>query len=71
MILAYYTSGLTDRSLFNFDNLYLYGGLFDVIAILLGHVLVMSCPATSMRSGICSAPSSAWAALPLPGPPRG
>jgi hypothetical protein len=39
MILAYYRSGLTDQSLFNFQNLYLYGGLFDVLALLLGHVL--------------------------------
>jgi hypothetical protein len=39
MIIAYYRSGLADRSLFNFDNLYLYGGLFDVLALLLGHVL--------------------------------
>jgi hypothetical protein len=39
MILAYYASGFTDRALFNFDNLYLYGGLFDATAILLGHVL--------------------------------
>lgn len=39
MILAYYRSGLTDRSLFDFQNLYLYGGLFDVLALLLGHLL--------------------------------
>ena len=35
MIVAYYTSGLSDRSLFEFKNLYLYGGLFDVVAVLL------------------------------------
>jgi hypothetical protein len=35
MIIAYYTSGFTDRSLFSFDNLYLYGGLFDLVVILL------------------------------------
>ena len=39
MILAYYASGLADRSLFAFQNLYLYGGLFDVVALLLGYVL--------------------------------
>lgn len=39
LIVAYYKSGFADRSLFNFDNLYLYGGLFDVTAVLLSHVL--------------------------------
>ncbi len=39
MILAYYTSGFSDTRLFEFRNLYLYGGLFDVIAILIGHVI--------------------------------
>ncbi len=35
MIIAWYTSGFTDRSLFTFENLYLYGGLFDVVANLI------------------------------------
>jgi hypothetical protein len=35
LILSYYQSGFTDRSLFHFENLYLYGGLFDVLARLL------------------------------------
>lgn len=39
MIVAYYTSGLYDRSLFEFKNLYLYGGLFDVVAVLLEKAL--------------------------------
>lgn len=39
MILAYYASGFTDTHLFEFRNLYLYGGLFDVLAILIGHVV--------------------------------
>ena len=39
MIIAYYTSGLSDRSLFEFENLYLYGGLFDVVAALLEKAL--------------------------------
>ena len=39
LIIAYYRSGFTDRSVFNFSNLYLYGGLFDIIAALLAHVL--------------------------------
>jgi hypothetical protein len=39
LIIAYYTSGLTDRSVFGFQNLYLYGGLFDIIAIALSHLV--------------------------------
>jgi hypothetical protein len=31
LIIAYYASGLTDRALFELSNLYLYGGLFDVL----------------------------------------
>src|ERR1700682_6104540 len=41
MILAYYASGFTDTSLFDFRNLYLYGGLFDVVAVLLGRLLAL------------------------------
>jgi hypothetical protein len=39
LIIAYYTSGLIDRSVFGFQNLYLYGGLFDIIAIALSHLV--------------------------------
>lgn len=39
LILAYYKSGFTDQSLFKFDNLYLYGGLFDIGLVLLGHII--------------------------------
>lgn len=39
LIIAYYRSGLVDRSVFSFENLYLYGGLFDVVAVLLGRLL--------------------------------
>ena len=39
LIVAYYTSGFTDRSVFSFQNLYLYGGLFDVTAIALGYLV--------------------------------
>jgi hypothetical protein len=39
LIVSYYTSGFTDRALFSFENLYLYGGLFDVVATLLGRLL--------------------------------
>ena len=33
LIVRYYTSGLADRAVFHFRNLYLYGGLFDVVAV--------------------------------------
>ena len=33
MIIAYYASGFADQALFHFRNLYLYGGLFDVVAV--------------------------------------
>ena len=39
LIVAYYQSGFADKSVFDFGNLYLYGGLFDIIAVLLAHVL--------------------------------
>jgi hypothetical protein len=39
LIIAYYRSGFAVRDLFTFENLYLYGGLFDVIAVALGHVI--------------------------------
>ncbi len=39
LIIAYYQSGFADRSVFDFQNLYLYGGLFDIIAVLLAHLL--------------------------------
>ena len=33
LILRYYASGLDDQALFHFKDLYLYGGLFDVLAV--------------------------------------
>jgi hypothetical protein len=39
LIIAYYTSGFRDQSVFGFQNLYLYGGLFDIIAVTLSHVV--------------------------------
>jgi hypothetical protein len=39
LIVRYYASGFTDRTLFSFDNLYLYGGLFDVAATLIAKLL--------------------------------
>jgi len=39
LILDYYKSGFTDRALFEFDNLYLYGGLFDIVAAALSPIV--------------------------------
>jgi hypothetical protein len=39
LIIAYYTSGFADQSVFKFQNLYLYGGLFDIIVVTLGHLI--------------------------------
>jgi hypothetical protein len=35
LIIAYYRSGFADNALFHYQNLYLYGGLFDILANLL------------------------------------
>ncbi|HXD46858.1 MAG TPA: glycosyltransferase family 39 protein [Pseudolabrys sp.] len=39
LIIAYFRSGFTDTSLFHYVNLYLYGGLFDVVATLFERAL--------------------------------
>jgi hypothetical protein len=39
LIVAYYGSSFADQGLFHFRNLYLYGGLFDVIAVGLEKIL--------------------------------
>lgn len=39
LIIAYYTSDFRDQSLFDFKNLYLYGGLFDVIVVTLSRLI--------------------------------
>ncbi|MBN8982290.1 MAG: glycosyltransferase family 39 protein [Rhizobiales bacterium] len=39
LIIAYYKSGFKDQAVFNFDNLYLYGGLFDIVAVSLSHLI--------------------------------
>ena len=41
LILAYHLSGFTDLSVFRYQNLYLYGGLFDLICVILGRVLTL------------------------------
>jgi hypothetical protein len=39
LIIAYYASDFKDLSVFSFQNLYLYGGLFDIVVVALSHVL--------------------------------
>ena len=39
LIIAYYTSGFRDQSVFSFENLFLYGGLFDIVAVALSHLV--------------------------------
>jgi hypothetical protein len=39
LIVRYYASGMTDQAVFHFRNLYLYGGLFDVVAVGLERLL--------------------------------
>jgi hypothetical protein len=39
LIIDYYRSGFTDQALFHFKNLYLYGGLFDVVVVFLQRLI--------------------------------
>ncbi len=39
LIIDYYESGFRDTALFNYKNLYLYGGLFDIVAVGLARLL--------------------------------
>ena len=39
LIVRYYASGFTDQAVFHFRNLYLYGGLFDLVAVGLQKIL--------------------------------
>lgn len=39
LIVAYYSSGFAERAVFDYKNLYLYGGLFDIAAVLLAKIL--------------------------------
>ncbi|HLZ02874.1 MAG TPA: hypothetical protein VKR55_12065 [Bradyrhizobium sp.] len=52
LIIAYYRSGFKVRDLFSFENLYLYGGLFDIIAVALAHVIPMD--AYELRHILCA-----------------
>ncbi|MCW5692805.1 MAG: glycosyltransferase family 39 protein [Pseudolabrys sp.] len=53
LIVAYYASGLKDQALFHFVNLYLYGGLFDSIAVLIQRALPMVDP-YAIRHLLCA-----------------
>ena len=53
LIIRYYSSGFSDRTLFGYDNLYLYGGLFDVAATLLAQRLPLDLYA--VRHLLCAA----------------
>jgi hypothetical protein len=73
LILDYYTSGLTDRSVFTYKNLYLYGGLFDITAVLLAHVIPAD--AFVIRHVLCAiigigGMAAAWAIARLIAGPR-
>ncbi|MBI1904971.1 MAG: glycosyltransferase family 39 protein [Rhodocyclales bacterium] len=42
LLLDFYTSGFTDHSAFQYKNLYLYGGMFDMIAAALERVIPLN-----------------------------
>lgn len=74
MIVAYYSSGFKDRSLFHFVNLYLYGGLFDVTAVLTQRLLPAIEPYT-IRHILCALTGvggivAVWASARLVAGPR-
>ena len=53
LIVAYYASGFTDQALFHYVNLYLYGGLFDILAVLIERLLPFFDP-YSVRHVLCA-----------------
>ncbi|WP_128089712.1 hypothetical protein [Bradyrhizobium viridifuturi] len=52
LIISYYQSAFKDRDVFAFENLYLYGGLFDIIAVGLAHVVPVE--AYELRHILCA-----------------
>jgi hypothetical protein len=52
LIIAYYRSGFAVRDLFSFENLYLYGGLFDIIAVALANIIPVD--AYELRHVLCA-----------------
>jgi hypothetical protein len=74
LIVSYYASGFTDRSLFHYVNLYLYGGLFDIVAVLSERALPMIEPYT-IRHLLCALTgiggiAAAWVSARLVAGPR-
>jgi hypothetical protein len=74
LILDYFRSGFTDRSLFHYVNLYLYGGLFDILANLL-EKLFPSADLYDVRHILCAligigGIGAAWATARLVSGPR-
>lgn len=73
LILAYYASGMTDRAVFGYKNLYLYGGLFDLSAVLLARILPVD--VFTIRHVLCAMTgigglAAAWATARLIAGPR-
>jgi hypothetical protein len=73
LIIAYYASGFTDTRVFTFGNLYLYGGLFDIFAVLLSRILPVD--PYVIRHLLCAligvgGIGAAWATARLIGGPR-
>jgi len=74
LIVAYYASGFTDQTLFHYVNLYLYGGLFDVVAVTVQRLLPFFDP-YSVRHVLCAVIGIAgigatWACARLVAGPR-
>jgi hypothetical protein len=74
LIVAYYASGFADQALFHFENLYLYGGLFDVLAVLAQHLIPFVDP-YDLRHVLCAligigGIGAAWATARLVAGPR-
>jgi hypothetical protein len=74
LIAAYYLSGFTDQALFHYVNLYLYGGLFDIVALTIERALPMIDPYI-IRHLICALTgiggiAAVWATARLVAGPR-
>jgi hypothetical protein len=73
LIVAYYASGFTDQALFHFRDLYLYGGLFDVVAVGLEKILPLDIYAVRhLLSGLIGVGGigAVWATARAIGGPR-
>jgi hypothetical protein len=75
LIVAYYASGFADQALFHFRDLYLYGGLFDVVADGLEKIIPLDTYAVrhlvSALTGVCGI-GAVWAtARAIAGPRAG